>query len=64
MAFLGKFYFRKFFKDLHMLNMTLSPTLWPHPTPEDHDLYKIVSTLPDDASAQTTAYLQLKSHAG
>lgn len=47
-----------------MLNMTLSPTLWSHPTPEDHDLYKIVSTLPDDASAQTTAYLQLKSHDG
>ena len=26
------------------------PLLWPYPTPEDHDLKKLKSTLPEDAS--------------
>ena len=37
-----------------MLN--LIPQLWPHPTPGDHDLNKLESTLPEDASTQVKAF--------
>lgn len=32
--------------------MKIQPPLWPHPTPGDHDLNKVESTVPNDASTQ------------
>ena len=38
-----------------MLNF--DPSLWPHPTSWDHDFHKFLSTLPDDAFTQVSAFL-------
>ena len=42
-------------EDFYILSLyiplkNLIPLLWPHPTPRDHDLNKIKSTLSEDAS--------------
>lgn len=49
-----------FEKNFLYIFQNIRPPLWPHPTPKDHNLSKLKSTLHEDGSSQVTDFLANK----